>query len=306
MTLLKGLQINKEIETVQYKGLEVTLLATSNDGTEIIRHRLKKDYRWGLRPQEDNSALEFLQVISGELTLSGSNSQTHLTLKAGDFLCANPVYENALFIAKEDTEFLYTSSQPVFHRYSKVISSLSELAINVEQKDGYTADHCKRIADLSMKIGIEMNFNYNDLLVLNYSSFFHDIGKVCIPDHILNKSTKLDQDEWEIVKQHCSQGRKILEETNIQVFKQAGKVVEQHHERYDGKGYPYGLKGDDIDIKAAIISVVDSFDAMTVDRVYQKARSIDEALEELKRCKGTMYHPLVVDTFLSIIENKER
>jgi HD-GYP domain-containing protein (c-di-GMP phosphodiesterase class II) len=303
---LKGLHINKEIETVQLKGLEVTLLAASNDGTEIIRHRIKKDFRWGLHPEENLNALEFLQIISGKMSLTNSLSDTALTLKVGDFLYANPILDNAIFVAEEDTEFLYTSSQPVFHFYSKVIKSLSELVINVEEKDGYTAGHCKRIADLSMKIGIEMGFNYYELLILNYSSFFHDIGKVFIPDSILNKATKLDKEEWKIVKQHCSHGRKILTETNISTLKLAGKIVEQHHERYDGKGYPHGLKGDEIDIKAAIISVVDSFDAMTVDRVYQKARSIDEALGELKRCKGTMYNPLVVDTFLSIIENEER
>jgi HD-GYP domain-containing protein (c-di-GMP phosphodiesterase class II) len=303
---LKGLHINKEIETVHLKGIEVSLLAASNDGIEIIRHRIKKDNRWGLHPQEGFKALEFLQVISGKMSLSSSVSDKQLTLVTGDFLYANPVLDNAILVAEEDSEFLYTSSQPVFHTYSKVIKSLSEMNINVEQKDGYTADHCKRIADLSMKIGIAMDFNYNELLTLNYSSFFHDIGKVCIPDSILNKTTKLDESEWEIVKQHCTQGRNILDETNIPIFKQAGKIVEQHHERYDGTGYPHGLKGDEIDIKAAIISVVDSFDAMTVDRVYQKARTVDEALEELTRCKGTMYHPLVVDTFLSIIENEER
>jgi putative nucleotidyltransferase with HDIG domain len=301
---LKGLHINKEIETVHLNGLEVTLLAASNDGTEIIRHRIEKGHRWALYPQEGWTALEFIQLIKGKMSLDSSHKE-EMTLTSGDFFYGSPIQDFAIFFADEETEFLYVSSQPVFHSYSLEVKQLMDLVIGVEEKDGYTANHCKRITDICMKLGKKFDFAPYDLKLLNHAAFFHDIGKMRVPNSILNKPSKLSNEEWEIIKTHCSHGRAILEETKNPILRNAGKIVEQHHERYDGKGYPFGLKEEEIDLKAAIISVVDSFDAMTVDRVYQKARSVDEAIKELNRCKGTMYHPLVVDTFLSIIEEGE-
>lgn len=104
------------------------------------------------------------------------------------------------------------------------------------------------------------------------------------------------------MKQHTTFGKQMLEETSLPNLSAASRVVEQHHERYDGSGYPHGLKGDEISIGAAIVAVVDSYDAMTTDRVYQKGRTKEEALAEIKRCQGTMYHPDVVDVFLSLAD----
>lgn len=302
---MKGLSINEAIETVKMSGLEVTLVASSENGTEIIRHKLEKGKLWGLRPEEGWNALEYLQITKGTLALLNSDGQPSLVLQVGDTISAQPVQEPVLFLAQEETEFLYITSQPVFHSYSDILKRVAQLAIQVEEKDGYTANHCRRISQWSMKIGHALNLPYQELLILNYASYLHDLGKVCIPDSILNKPGKLTSTEWEIIKQHCSFGREILLGTKIPIMEKVGLVVEQHHERFDGKGYPFGLKANEIDIKASIISVVDSFDAMTIDRVYQKARTVDEALEELTRFKGTMYHPLVVDAFLSIIEQEE-
>jgi len=102
------------------------------------------------------------------------------------------------------------------------------------------------------------------------------------------------------MKLHTTFGRELLEETKIPFLREVGVIVEQHHERYDGKGYPKGLKGNEISIEAAIIAVVDSFDAMTTDRVYKKGKSKEEAFEEILNNKGTMYDPIVVDTFIAL------
>jgi HD-GYP domain-containing protein (c-di-GMP phosphodiesterase class II) len=121
---------------------------------------------------------------------------------------------------------------------------------------------------------------------------------VKIPLDILQKPDKLSNEEWEVMKRHSIYGREILEETQLPLLMNAGLIVEQHHERYDGKGYPYGLAKDDIKIEASIISVVDSYDAITTDRPYHKGKTKEEAIFEIKRYRGTMYHPIVVDTFL--------
>ncbi|MGD6843340.1 HD domain-containing phosphohydrolase [Bacillus infantis] len=285
------------IETVHMKGLQISLLA-SGDGTEVIYHKLHADTRWGLEPQEDWNAMEFIHILSGELVLQSDNPKK--SYKAGDSFYKTPVKEHYYFQAEETTEFLYVTSQPVFHHYSKITKNLMDLAVSIEEKDGYTVDHCSRINKLSMLFGEYLGFNSKQLMSLNIASFLHDVGKLKIPLAILRKPGKLTNEEWEIMKKHSEFGREILEQTGLPILVQAGKIVEQHHERYDGKGYPYGLKGDEISIEASIIAVVDSYDAIISDRVYRKGKTKDEAFQEILRCKGTMYNPYIVDIFLKM------
>ncbi|WP_273123164.1 HD domain-containing phosphohydrolase [Metabacillus sp. HB246100] len=295
---MKGL-VNKNdfIETVQMKGLTISLIA-SGDHTEIIHHKLEAHTRWALEPEEGWTALEYLFILSGELTLTNKDGPT--TLKAGDSFYRSPVNEHFVFQSTQPTEFLYISSQPVFHRYSNISRDLVKLAVSIEKKDGYTSDHCARISKMSMQVGEKLGLNSRQLLRLNMASFFHDIGKIKIPLEILLKPGKLTNKEWEIMKLHTTYGREVLQETKLPLLIDAGRIVEQHHERYDGKGYPFGLKKTEIDIEAFIISVVDSYDAMITDRPYSKAMPKEDALTEIVDCRGTMYSPDVVDAFISI------
>lgn len=287
------------LETVQIKKLHVSLIS-SGDGTEVIHHRLEAEGKWALTPQEGWTALEHFTVLSGKLRFQYDGVEKFLY--PGDSFSEEPLSEFLIFYAEEDTEFIYVSSQPVFHHYSQVVKKMMDLAIAIEEKDGYTADHCSRIALFSMMVGEELGLDPNQLVKLNLSAFYHDVGKVKVPLSILQKPGKLTEEEWEIMKLHTTYGKEILSETNIPVLKKAGEIVEQHHERYDGKGYPKGLTGDKIAIEAAIISIVDSFDAMTTDRTYRRGRTKEEALEEIKRCSGTMYNPEIVEVFLALKE----
>ena len=296
-----GLQLfgsGQAIEKVAMKGLEVSLLG-AGEGTEIIHHRLNAGSRWAMVPEEGWSALESIFILKGRLILQRPNDND-VVLKAGDSLSASPLKDHALFIAGTDVEFLYICSQPVFHYYSQYVRDMMELAVSVEEKDGYTADHCDRIKKMSMLLGEALELSSKEMYQLNYGSFLHDVGKVTVPAAILGKPGKLTAEEWEIMKSHTVYGREMLEKTGLPNLIAAGKVVEQHHERFDGSGYPYGLKGSDILIGSAIVAVVDSYDAMTTDRCYQKGRTKDAALSEILRCRGTLYHPDVVDTFLSL------
>jgi HD-GYP domain-containing protein (c-di-GMP phosphodiesterase class II) len=293
------LHISREnpIEHVSLKGMDLALLA-SGDGTEIIHHRLQQGSRWALIPAEGWNALEYLFVLSGKLIWNSPNGT--VSVKAGDSISAIPVKKEAYFIAEVETEFLYVSSQPVFHHYSLVVKEMMDLAVSVEQKDGYTADHCQRIMKLSRMLGERMGLNSSELIALNFGSFLHDVGKVKVPSEILGKPSALTNEEWMIMKNHTIFGRQLLEETKLHNLLQAAFIVEQHHERLDGKGYPYGLSSDKISIGGAIVAVVDSYDAMTTDRVYRKGRPKEEALFEIENGKGSMYHPDVVEAFLSI------
>ncbi|MGG0738292.1 HD-GYP domain-containing protein [Niallia taxi] len=290
------------IETVHFKGLQLSLIA-AGDGTEVIHHKLQPGSSWAMGPEEGWEGLEYFFIVSGKLVYH--RDEVSIVLQAGQSFYESPVKEYTIFHAEEETEFIYVTSQPVFHHYSQLSKDLLELTISIEEKDGYTRDHCERIKDYSMFVGEALDLNTKQIARLNLASFFHDLGKVKVPLNVLQKPSKLTEDEWKIMKLHTTFGRELLEETKIPLLKEVGIIVEQHHERYDGKGYPKGLKGDEITIEAAIIAVVDSFDAMTTDRVYKKGKSKEEAFEEILKNKGTMYHPLVVDAFIELKDTIE-
>ncbi|MBM7570453.1 HD-GYP domain-containing protein (c-di-GMP phosphodiesterase class II) [Aquibacillus albus] len=291
----------KAIETRTIKGLTVSLLA-SGFGTEVIHHALKKDSKWALGPDEGWQALEVVFILKGELIWHQAGKEVRV--RAGETLSMQPILQDAFFSAKVDTEFLYVTSEPVFHHYSQAVQEMMNLAVTVEEKDGYTADHCERIKDLSMMIGTEMKLNSQEMYELNLGSFLHDVGKVKIPHSILNKPAKLTDEEYSTMKLHTVYGAEMLEETGLPNLVSAAYIVKHHHERFNGSGYPYGLKGDEIPIAAAIVAFVDSYDAMTTERVYSKARPKEQVLEELQQEKGILYHPDVVDAFLSIANKK--
>ncbi|MCM3029419.1 MULTISPECIES: HD-GYP domain-containing protein [unclassified Niallia] len=290
------------IETVYFKGLQLSLIA-AGDGTEVIHHKLQPGSSWAMGPEEGWEGLEYFFIVSGKLVYQ--RDEVSIELIPGQSFFESPIKEYTIFHAKEETEFIYVTSQPVFHHYSQLSKDLLELTISIEEKDGYTRDHCERIKDYSMLVGEVLDLNTKQIARLNLASFFHDLGKVKVPLNILQKPSKLTDDEWEIMKLHTTFGRELLEETRIPLLGEIGLIVEQHHERYDGKGYPKGLKGDEITVEAAIIAVVDSFDAMTTDRVYKKGKSKKAAFEEILKNRGTMYHPQVVDAFIALQDKIE-
>ncbi|MCL6518050.1 MAG: HD domain-containing protein [Alicyclobacillus sp.] len=275
------------------KGTEVRLLAFG-DGTEVIHHHLKAGTAWGLYPAEGWHALEAVYVLSGKLRIFGEEDGT--LFEPGDCIHACPVTRQTVFVAEEDSSFLYVSSAPVFHEYTGQIQHLKRLAASIEEKDGYTAGHCERIHDLAMQIGQALHLGQTDAMYLNYASFLHDVGKLCVPLEILNKPGLLTDEEWRVMKQHTVYGRRMLEETGLPLLLGAAPLVHYHHERFDGTGY-FGLKGEEIPFGARIIAVVDAFDAMTTDRPYQRARSKREALREITTLAGTWYDPDVVEVF---------
>ncbi|MFD1928260.1 HD domain-containing phosphohydrolase [Sporosarcina siberiensis] len=286
---------NNKLEKIYLKTMELSLLA-SGDGTEIIHHKLYKGARLAIIPDENWTALEFITILSGKLTYNSLGGD--IVLEAGDSVNSCPITEHVIFIAETEVNLLYVTSQPQFHYYSNSVKDMLDLALQVEQKDGYTADHCERIKELSMKVAKVMGLSPDKLFILNLAAFLHDIGKIKVPNEILNKPTGLTDVEYEIMKKHTTWGNEILSGTNFVELIKAGEIVEQHHERFDGRGYPNQLKGEEIKIEAAIISVVDAFDAMTSDRVYRKGLEIKVAYEELENNKGTMFNPEVVDAFL--------
>lgn len=183
--------------------------------------------------------------------------------------------------------------------------TIEALRLAVDAKDSYTKNHSDRVSYYSCLIGKQLGLNETDLDILKQGALFHDIGKIGIPDSILRKPEKLTDDEYDDIKTHPSIGAKILAPAKI--FSDLIPIVLNHHERYDGKGYPIGLSGEDIPLMARIVCVADSFDAMTSDRSYRPRFKVLDALEEIEKCKGTQFDPYVVDAFMiSLRENKEQ
>jgi len=291
------LRAGDAIETISIRSLDLSLLV-SGDGTEVIRHHLRQGGRWALRPEDGWEALEFILVTSGQLR--GVVDGVEIILGAGDSLTNHPVTAPIHFSALKDAEFIYVCSRPVFHLYSKVARQMMELAVNIEYRDGYTAHHCSRITRMSMIVAEEMQLSSAQVGRLNRGAFLHDVGKAIIPLEILNKPGPLTPGEWEIMRRHPTAGREMLHDTGLPILKDAAPIVEQHHERWDGKGYPHGLKGHDILVESAIVAVVDAFDAMTTDRSYRKGMGKQEAIDELIRGRAAQFRPDVVDAFLQI------
>ena len=184
--------------------------------------------------------------------------------------------------------------QTIVDAYKTTILTLAEA---IDAKDPYTLGHSKRVMKYSIMAGKVLPLQADDLETLEYASMLHDVGKISVDTRILNKPDSLTQSEWRIIQEHPSIGAHMLKK--IHFLEKAGDIVLHHHERYDGKGYPDGLKGEAIPLEARILSVADSFDTMTTDRSYRPALRREYAIAELRRGTGTQFCPAAVSAFIS-------
>jgi HD-GYP domain-containing protein (c-di-GMP phosphodiesterase class II) len=179
------------------------------------------------------------------------------------------------------------------------VSSILSLASALEAKDRYTHGHSNRVASYSVMIARELGFDKERIEAVRLMTLIHDIGKIGIPDGIINKPGKLTDAEFSIIKNHPNYGVRII--TPLLVNNPDLKLVRSHHERYDGLGYPDALEGNKIPIEAQIIAISDTFDAMTSNRPYRSALSRERALTEIERNKGTQFSPTIADVFIKLI-----
>jgi len=173
----------------------------------------------------------------------------------------------------------------------------------LKQKDEYTEGHSLRVIEYALKIGRELNLDEESIRDLEISAVLHDIGKLGVPDKILKKPGRLTKEEFEIMQQHSVNGENLLKGIkNLQKYK---RYIRAHHERYDGQGYPDGLKGEEIPLISRIIFVADTFDAMTSDRPYRKGLPTNVAVDELIKCSGTQFDSRIVEAFLNVLRKEE-
>lgn len=280
-----------------------TYLGNGNDVSYSLYTLLPGGTSWIYYvPKEYANYIERYTIIDGKLEVSWD--EKHVTLYPGDFIDAK-MYQSVLTCyAEEEVEILFEMTTFYFEKDFNEREILHRDARRIQEVDGYTYHHCARIRDYSIELWKRMKPKENGIKVLSTGSYFHDIGKLAIPIEILNKAGKLTEDEWKIIKMHTTLGAEMMRNHEIARLREAAFIVEQHHERYDGKGYPYGLMGDEISLEASIVSVVDAFDAMTTNRVYRGAMTFEEAIQEMKNGRGTQFNPIVIDEFLKMLDEK--
>jgi len=178
---------------------------------------------------------------------------------------------------------------------------ISSLANAIEAKDKYTEGHNERVSCYAVALARAVGLSEPEQEIVRMAGVLHDIGKIGVPDNVLNKKGPLNEDEFDRILSHPQKGEKILKP--LRSLSGVRDVVLHHHERYDGKGYPQGLKGEQIPIYARIVAIADSFDAMTTTRSYRKALSKEDALRELQDKAGVMWDPYLVQKFVELVQN---
>lgn len=273
----------------------------------------RKHFKLGQRLSTFLFVVIFLASFLLQITLFPnvllSDFGTSLGLLISFFSLETPDYLNLMATLEELNELKGSLEIQVQNRTKELddekeayeeltLETLSSLARVIDAKDHYTIGHSFRVAAYAKGMAKRLGFSYNEAEQLYFAGLIHDVGKIGISESIIAKPGKLTDQEFEIIKSHPALGGNILK--GIKQFKVFEKVARNHHERYDGTGYPDKLKGEDIPYEARIVTVCDTFDAMTSDRSYRKALTDEKAIQELIDCSGTQFDPELVKVFIEI------
>jgi len=284
-------KVHGDLDGLQQKAEEKLILEVVNDGIPLLIPELDESRS----PSSECGSLMLVPLkirdkIFGVLTLCVDRSNEAFNFKELYYLS---------FIANKAA---YSIENLALYEniYENLFSTLYAFVSAIEAKDTYTQMHSKRVAELSIMIGKEIGCTPEELEILNVVGQLHDIGKIGIRDEVLLKPGKLTDEEYEIIKQHPGIGANIVGKLGF--WNREMEIIRYHHEKYDGSGYPEGLKGADIPFLARIISVADSYDAMASNRAYRKRLSDNDIMDILKKGSGTQFDPGIVRLFISMLE----
>jgi putative nucleotidyltransferase with HDIG domain len=208
---------------------------------------------------------------------------------------------NASSMLRHQATTLQTRSRELMDSYRRLeessLEAIESLNATVDAKDPYTAGHSARVQRIALAVAEELGVPSQRFDAVRFGGLFHDIGKIAVPDSILTKPGALDEDEFAVVMRHPADGAEIV--SHFSRLREAVPLIRHHHERWDGTGYPDGLAGDEIPQEACVVGLADAWDAMTTDRPYREALSVEQAAAEVRACRGTQFSPAVVDAFLA-------
>jgi len=248
---------------------------------------------------DENAAQAFCNRFEEARKEYNKKAQIKLSVALG-YAIQSGQYKDMEKVLEKADENMYTEKlSDIASRENHIIDTLKTV---LATRDPHTEKHAERLQNLSEALGKDIGLSEFELKRLRLLALLHDIGKIGTPDNILFKPTKLTEEEWEIMKKHSEEGYKMAK--NIPQLVPIARDILYHHERWDGTGYPKGLKGKEIPILSRIISIIDAYDVMLSDRPYRKALSKEEAIQELKENAGTQFDPELVERFLKIAEGK--
>lgn len=280
-----GFEVTEKLKNDQRtKIIPIVLITALNE----LEHKIKA---------MECGADDFLNKPYDEMEL-GARVRSLLRVSEYNHYMRNYQQELELEVAKK-TKALSDALQQIKNVSLETIHRLTAAA---EYKDDETGDHIKRIGEYTAVLAKGMGYSDDKIENLLYAAPMHDIGKIGVPDKILLKPGKLEPDEWEIMKKHTNIGAEILKGSSAEYIKLAETIAYYHHERWDGTGYPEGLKGEEIPLSARIVAVVDVFDALISERPYKVAFPLQKAFDIIESEKGIHFDPKVVDVFFDSIE----
>lgn len=297
--ILKSVAREQDL-VARYGGEEFAIIlpnTSESEATKIaetIRNKIEKTYFEG-QENQPNSNL----TVSVGIAVFPDKAENELDLVK----YADDALYRAKFFHKNRVEtyisVLDELKKDLNEEENALVTSIKTLIGIINAKDKYTYSHVERVVVYSRLMAKKLGLSEEEKKQLIYGAYMHDIGKINIPNEILTKKMKLTKDEWEILKQHPRDGVEIIKSVNS--LKKVAPLILYHHERYDGRGYPEELKGENIPYLARVLTVIDSFDAMTSNRPYNKRKTYEEGLEELNRCSGTQFDPKIVEIFTEVV-----
>ena len=298
------IKLNRKHEIDFLNQESLLLLSTDNDTNNFLGQLISKI------PQFNRAgwASLFNQLkkgneIEGEETFSKQSNKAIVKIK-GVPIFEEGIYSGAVLLLNDNTESIMAEEKlrRSFVMLQKATEDIIQaMSFTSEIRDPYTAGHQKKVCELAVAIGKEMNITEEQLQGVKFAAMIHDIGKISVPSDILSKPGKIGKTEFEVVKGHSQTGYELLDKINFPW--PISDIVHQHHEKLDGSGYPNGLKDDDILLEAKIISVADTVEAMTAHRPYRAALGIDKAMEEITTNKGKFFDSNVVNACVDIFSN---
>ncbi|MGN0073452.1 MAG: HD-GYP domain-containing protein [Coriobacteriales bacterium] len=269
----------------------------------VLYHQPKLVLMVGVVALLANLAYDARLYLDGMVTLETSKDleiQLALIVLCFGFLyVASKLYDD---INRQNLEHAHTIEEKNREIQQMTLDTITTIANIIDAKDEYTQGHSQRVAEYSSAIARKMGYSEEAIAKIRYIALMHDIGKIGIPDAVLKKPGRLDDDEFSTMKEHVDIGAGILEGNHM--IEGLALGARYHHEKYDGNGYSSGLKGDDIPEIARIIGLADAYDAMTSDRVYRRRLSDEDVIEEIRRNRGTQFDPHIADLFLEMLEEE--
>ena len=296
MSTLKIIHSNEVLSTLDIKSKNARIdKKYHDDALQVSVMHLSTDRILYIEPVTSEAIYKTYYIVKGACFVFDDAS----IIREGDMLIFNNPDEIQTLKVLEDTIILvHATNYDVYKTVEIKHELMDRLLTDIQNKDHYTGEHSLRVYELVQKLAIRMGYKAKALNDITKAAYYHDLGKIHIADHILNKPDKLNSEEYDKIKKHVETSKdEIIKHFNTRVF----DIIYQHHERFDGSGYPVGLKGYDILEEARILAVCDSYDAMITDRVYKKGKSAEIALLELRELSGILYDPEIVAAFTNMI-----